>query len=253
MKKWSHIACVLMLLAPLASVSAKTIPVSTQTLPQFNGIVVSGDGIQVNLRGTQRHSSIQVTGANPAFSFYVQNDTLWIQAHYEDTTKPIPLINVTVRGNNIRDLRVMGDSRIDAQIVDKTPLSLVTEEGDITLKGIVNLRHIMQEQGGNISVYWVNSKELQIHSEGNGSIRLAGIVNTLHARINGTSKLDAPYLRTQTAFIQTTDQANAYVIALNMLDAFANDTSNIFYFKAPKHLVSATRDYGNVLQLAFWN
>ena len=223
--------------------------VYTHSLPPFNQITVQGSGIRLKVVGGQKQYELIIKGSTNQVGVKVQGNVLLIQGN--GGTKPT---DVTVWTDQVVDLQIKGNSLVQARQLGQLPMTVISDDAsDVYISGVVNLRQLIDEGSGNVMIYWVNSPELQLQSRGSGNIQLAGIVKVLHARLSGHSNLDAPYLRVYTALIQTMQNASAKVLALNELDAFAGDHSNIYYYKAPKHLVSETQAYGNVLQLDYWN
>lgn len=227
-------------------------PISYRYLPNFNTIAVQGSRIKLDVISNQRKNKVAVKGPTRGLNIDVKGDTLSIS---KDKTfihrKPV---SITVWAKRVNTLEVMGGSHLIASKLGKVPVTIVEgNNGDVKVEGIVNLQHVYQEGSGYILAHWVKTRQLELASTGSGRIRLAGVANVLHARLTGNSDLDAPYLRVKTAFVRTRDKATAKVLPLKTLDAFASDHSNIYYFKLPKHFVSATRQYGNVMQLSFWN
>ncbi len=176
----------------------------------------------------------------------MQKDVLHLFATHA-TKKPIILCI-----HYLSYLSVKDTVTVDLQDVETHALVLDDRSyGNITLNGNINIRHIHKSGEGELSIRWIHSPILKIYSDA-GVIKLAGKTHKLVARLSGEAKLIAPSLRANTIWIISKDDANAHILPLTTLDAFAYNYSHINYYKRPKNLNIHNEQKATVLHLDEW-
>lgn len=239
--------------APKLPVPSRSLtPSLPQPLPFFERL--NADGAMTVTLMTGAHPDFTVSSNVPqAVTAQVRNGTLYLQRKTGvQTTTPI---KVQVWIKSLTNITAAHDSMINANNLNSTtPLTLqVSTNASLYLLGTLNVQNIMVDDAGDVTLRWVDSDQLHIQGTGSGRIQLAGTAQTLNARLSGGVQLDAPYLRSKRAYVQTRDQAQASILAQHTLSAFAYDQSNIYYYKIPEQQL--TRDSvmaGNVLQMQDW-
>ena len=152
---------------------------------------------------------------------------------------------------NLQGLRINDETTVTGKAIHghKTIIEDASK-GDITLtEGYLDLRSLDVNHSGHVSLYWINSPSLDLTAMGDSQIHLAGIANTLHARVSDTSVLNAQYLRSEETVVQTTHYALAYVLPTKNLRAFSYDQSNIYTYKWPVNETPVSAQWGNILQM----
>ncbi len=234
-------------------VSNKNFHTKTMVIPRISAINALGP-IRITLlpaKSTQKTIiTIKTRRAHPLLT-KVKGHTLYLAAQNAMTPKN-KRPQVTIKTDQLRSLKILGSASVTAKGLRSQGLSLYADtSGTIHLTGMMNLKQIYNFGPGHIFLRWIKSPKLTIYSVGGGTIYIAGVVNTLKARILGHANLNAEYLRTQHASVQTKGFAQARVFPINSLRAFAMGNSNIYYYKKPKYLTEFTHQSGNVLQMAW--
>jgi hypothetical protein len=148
----------------------------------------------------------------------------------------------------LRNITVTDHTYISGNNIATKKLNIYAcNEGNLKLNGKFDVANITQNGRGKIEIKWIDSNYLQIASNSKGPIYLAGTVDNLVAKLSGTARLEARYLRAQKAKILVTDQARADILAIQTLNAFADRNSNILYYKRPQEFNKVTKESGNVL------
>lgn len=117
----------------------------------------------------------------------------------------------------------------------------------IHLDGRINVTKIIQKSHGKIELMWVNSPNLRVESYCNGMVYLAGVAKNLFVKLKDSSFFMGKYLRTDDATILATHNSRGDVLVKKHLDAYADSSSLIVYYKLTKSTI-VTKNSGNVLQ-----
>ena len=167
--------------------------------------------------------------------------------------RPRPL-QVLVDANNIQMVRLYDKSSIYVGEYRTHHFNIVSAtSGNVLLHTQLNVDHIEQHGSGMISIDWIKGNTLDIFTTGPGLIRLAGSVNTLNVRAIYNGRVDAKYLRTEDALIQTGHNAEVAVRPHISLNGFASHHSYIYYYKTPDFYTPRTYGSGNIIQMRYWN
>lgn len=183
----------------------------------------------------------------------VSHHTLYLKSPWH----PIPGMNrreiVTVNVNQLKKLTIAGPTNVRGTKVHSNGLTIdANGTGSVLLRGKIKLNRIKQTGQNHIDLRWIDSSTLYVSSDGSGSIRLAGVADTLYARLKNNAALHAQYLRTHFVQVQTKNKSAAFVCPIETLRAFALGDSNVYYYKYPKNVTRYSSQSGNVLQMA-WN
>lgn len=214
-------------------------------LPPFKSIVLNGNAIIKLVNGSYTAS---ITG--PENYLYDDQVSVVNQILNIDTLKSANNIIIKISAPRLKNITVAGNSTMNAKDFKTTGLTVIAKDnGTINLEGKYIIDRIYQYGNGRINIIWVESDNLFIDSRSNGPIYLAGIVKNMVAKLTHNALLDARYLRVQKASVFTTDAAQANVVALDILGAFATNNSNIYYYNRPHIMTTVTNESGNVLHL----
>jgi len=167
------------------------------------------------------------------------------------TTRPLQVI---INANCIESVRLYEQSSIYAPCYRTARMAVKSyTSGTIMLNGALNPYNIEQYGSGFINIGTVNTNNLDITSEGPGLIRLAGRVDTLHIRGLVDAQIDAKFLRTRDAWVETSGFSEVAVTADNALDGYSTGSSYVYYYKTPQFFQPLTYEHANVMQMAYWN
>lgn len=159
----------------------------------------------------------------------------------------------TISMPDLSALYLAGSTSVIAHDINSHGLVIeAKDDSSAAIFGDVDITKINADDNSNVTVRWVNSHDLALVEEGNAQVTLAGVTALLQARLFGASELNAKYLRSETILVHTDDEASADVLATRYLYAFADERSNVYYYKSAKHHLESTHISGNVLQLAHW-
>ena len=238
---------------PCASAVAPAPSVYTVKLPPIRGIESNGV-MTINVNGGSRHQKVTFSGNPEALKrlqFRVADGVLYLR----------PVNNVKFR--NFNDLVVnlniyhlnylsVKNGIVQGHNIKGKQLKMITSgRAVVHLSGDVNATHIITKNRSEVTLGWVQSETLNVIAFNSSIIHLSGVVHDLTARVYNNARLDANYLRANSAWMLTTNSAAASISPIDSLHAFARNKSNIYYFKTPKHIQITTRQSGDVLQMGY--
>jgi hypothetical protein len=155
---------------------------------------------------------------------------------------------VTISVPKLENITVVDNALVTSQNFNVSNFNITAKDsGGLDLDGELNIKNISQYGTGQINIDWVKSESLAIKGNGIGPIYLSGETDNLTAKLTGNTRLYARHLRTQKAWIFASDNAAAEILPIENLYAYADTSSNIYYFKRPANDTIVTRDSGNVL------
>jgi len=252
---------------PLKSLPRSTV-LETQQLPMrfelakvfelkpFHSIVARND-INITLRNADTPRVAILDQGHPGLVLVqatVKNGTLYLQETPRPPVGSTRPMQVLVEANNIHLIHLRDKSSITADNYHSNRLDIISAtSGNILLHTQLEVRHIEQHGKGMISIDWVKTPTLDIFTEGSGLIRVAGSTNTLHIRALDRGKVDAKYLRTEDAVVQTGHEAEVAVRPHLSLNAFASGHSYIYYYKTPESFTPRNYGSGNIFQMRYWD
>jgi hypothetical protein len=215
----------------------------SHTLPPFKSIVATGHASIELVNGSCCAKIAGLENELDRYQFTIQDQVLYVSA-----PAPVTNANIVIAASRVKDLIVTDNATITSKNFKTTGLSVAAHNnGTMNLEGRLAINKIGQMGNGRINIEWIDSNRLFIDSSSSGPLYLAGTVTNMVAKLTGSANLDARYLRAKKATVLTTDHARADVVALDALEAFAIDKSNIYYYKRPKHFTPLTKGSGNVL------
>lgn len=216
----------------------------------FTAIETEG-GFSLQLKSGPQHIYVDSSQAD-CVNAYVDAGVLHLEV--EDSAAPLASpIHVTVSTPYINSLNLSGNSSLIAHNIRTQGLFINAHNHSyVLLTGYVDVNKIIVDGDSYVSVRWVNSDELTVRARQNGRIFIAGVARVLKARLYDCSHLGARYLRAPTVLVQTWNNSSASVLATYSLSAFANDQSNIYYYKTSPSYLEYTQFSGNVLPMGNW-
>lgn len=189
------------------------------------------------------------TYADNPIQVSVHNHTLYLVAKYNFQPN-LPRPTAHIRLAILKNLAVYGPTIVHSQSPMTKDFSLKTEgSGNVELSNVGAIRSIIQKGNNTIRVSGIATEKLEINNTGFGKTILAGQVNNLYAAIDKTAILRARDLAANFISIQAKHNAQAYIHATQSLNAFADQSSVIYYYKQPQDLGNYTTASGNVLPI----
>lgn len=163
--------------------------------------------------------------------------------------------NVLIEGKKIglRKLELDGSANIIFRGVSSKALTIESNRADkVAIEGVARLTKLFYGDKSRISVFWVDSPELQIIGSGVGFVRLAGHVSVLEARTYNHATLDAKYLRASKSFVKSYNASNVHLQTIKEQNVLASNGSNVYYYNPSKLRSGFMSESGNVFDnLAF--
>lgn len=220
--------------------------VSYYSQPYFNKLVVDGN-ISVDI--TNGNNSFNVAPFNNKctkfFSYLTKNNTLVLAMKSCDNTR----IYANVSADNFWAIETHGSASVTSvsNNFHANHLEIYAYDNSaIHLDGKVTLCKIVQKSHGKIELMWVESPNLCISGNHSGPIYLAGVVKDLFVKLDDCSYFAGRYLRTDNAIILASKNSRADVLVKKRLNAYADNSSLITYYKSTKSTI-VTKNSGNVL------
>lgn len=226
----------------------QTVTTNHYNLPYFDSVVISGRMyVEIN-KGYQSVSSAAQKQYNDKITTRVAKHTLYL-AYPSSTTQQniVVLINLP----DLKSLHATNNAYVVTKNILSSNLEITVDSGaSINLIGMMNIKKIIQKSTGKIEALWINSKKLTVEGYGHGLMLLAGKTKELFAKLCNNSQLDARHLRTKTATIIATNTATANVWAADLLNAYTDQQSTVYYYRISKHRNIVSKDHSNVL---YWD
>lgn len=200
------------------------------SLHQFNRLNLSGD-IRVSLVPGRGKLGLKTTTVDAQqLKLKEEKGVLAITGAAAFNTVPVVIIHVPV----LRQITVADNVSLQANnIVTKHLLLRTDSTNPVNLKGTLNLSSLTQTGAGKVSLQWVQGDAMTLVSSGPGAVALAGVAGHMKVLLSGHSRLDAKYLRAQYIDMQTKGEAQANVTPLRSLNAYADNSSSIYYYHLP--------------------
>lgn len=223
----------------------QTVTTRNYALPYFDSIVASGD-IYVEIeKGHPALSTAAQKQYNDKVMAEVKKHTLYLTLPSYINQKNVAAL---VKLNNIKSLHAANSAFVIAKNLTAASLEVAANShASINLQGMLSVNKITQKSDGKIEINWIKSKKLEVASYGHGLIMLAGKVKELDAKLRNNAQLDARYLRALTATIIATDVATAHVWVADLMNAYSERQSNIYYYRISNHRNIVSKDHSNVL------
>lgn len=221
---------------------------------RFNSIDSSGS-MDIIIKPTPSHAHAYYTiqeprNADTGVYGHIQNHTLYLRQAGDLSNQHA---QVTIYMNQLDNLDATDSVNVDATNISSTNLTITSNTtGHINLDGMINLDSLYVTGPSHINIKWVHGNNVNITSKANSHINLAGDVGTLRVKLDKNSFLNAKYLRTKNTWISTKDRAQAEILASSSIQAYPQNSSNIYYYKTPQQINRINSDSGDTLQLG-WN
>lgn len=157
-----------------------TITTSVVRVPDFNKIKTDG-AYQLQIFGTDERNSVYIFGPHVgvnAVSVTIDGDTLSVRQTNKDISNHLMNgVIVRIGVNHLNRLIQKGCGPVEAIRIQSDSLAITstsTGSGNVYLVGNVNLKRVVLNGAGSISVWGVNSPSLSIHTEGSGALNVKG-------------------------------------------------------------------------------
>lgn len=226
----------------------QTVTTNHYNLPYFDSIVASGKiYVEIN-KGAQAVSSAAQKQYNDKVTTRVAKRTLYVSYPPALTQQNIAVL---ISLPNLKSLHAENNAYVITKNLLANNLEItVDSRASINLIGTMNIKKIVQKSDGKIEALWINSKKLTIEGYGHGLMLLAGKTKELFAKLCNNSQLDARHLRTKTATIIATNTATAHVWVSDLLNAYTDKQSNVYYYRISAHRNIVSKNNSNVL---YWD
>lgn len=134
----------------------------------------------------------------------------------------------------VHTLEIAGTGYTEISGISSRSMQITTKgKPNIRLNGKAGLTSLNVDGNGNLGFYWTNSPYLKVRAHGCTSINLAGITHRLDVELWGCSKFKGRFLRAESSFVKTHDNALAEITSLNKQHSLASDASDIYYYHVP--------------------
>ena len=158
-----------------AGMSTTVVRVSDFTAVKTNG------AYQLQLFGTDDHNSVFIEGPNAGVSAIrvsIEGDTLSVRQTNKNISNSVMNgVIVRIGVNQLRQLTQKGCGTVEAIRIRSDKLNITstsTGSGNVYLVGHVNVRQVILNGAGSISVFGINSPDLAINTSGSGAVNLQG-------------------------------------------------------------------------------
>ena len=225
-------------------------------LSPFYAIVANG-AMDLYIHGGKRYSSVVLKNfqqlqkygretKQPKPLLWVDNGVLYIDN--ENWVQGEPM-RIDVNVKELNGLFITGNVLVIGDHI--TSRGMAIDDGsdrNMFLNGAMTMNWLNMHGKGNARISWVTGRHVQMVGTGSGHVDLAGVVHDMRVRLYNKQSYDAQYLRVDNLMVFTRDNSLAKVFAINSLQNFAYDMSNILYYRTPRSLNRMTKGSGNVLQ-----
>lgn len=213
--------------------------------------------VDLILHGRVRHASVVASHSNdwvlnvPQQQSADYHKVMWVKQgtlYINNSGSRVPM-QMTVNVPELDALAVRGNVSVTSDHLRSHGLSVFDDStGNVYLNGMMDVDAITQQGTGALYLSWANSQVLRVFANNRGPVKLSGIAKQLRAKLNNNARFDGQYLRANSIFVRTQQQAQAKVFPVHALDAFAYDFSNIYLFHAPESINRMTMQSGNIFQ-----
>lgn len=224
---------------------------SDHILPRFVNIDAAGNvhvDIVPSKSGRAFYSIHEPAGSENQVYSHLRNHTLYLRQTGIDNGRAEVIIHM----NRLESLNAFNGATIDGKNVRSNGLSLYAESNCVVnLSGMIDLNRLYASGNSRVKLGWVSGDNAAIYGKNHSDITLAGDIETVRTVLKNHTRLNAEYLRTNNTWIQTRDYAQAKVLALDGLQSYPDNTSNVFYYKTPQVVNRINSQSGNTLQLGW--
>ena len=227
---------------------AQRIPVSS-----FNALQAN-DPIDITLRpGKQSQVLFYLPKGSTASPTASVNNGLLVLNSGSGLFRSNTRISAIVTTPTLNQIILGGEARLKGTLFAHRLAIETRGNAQANLNGQLDMAFITSHDNSLLDAAWVDSPRVTVAAEGQSLIRLAGRATWLKAHLRDSAVLQAEYLRAKRNWVQTQNNALAYVISTKNLRGFAYDNSQIFYYKWPHHNTQHSEGSGNILQAAWHN
>jgi len=160
-------------------------------------------------------------------------------------------IFLTGRNVGLRSLKTTGHGRIVMDHLRSASPVAITASGDskTELLGFANLNRACLSDNAWLSVYWVESPRFSVVLKNHAYLQLAGRSGVYDAKAFNFAHFNARFLRSNDAYVMTSQKAMADVNVLEAQNLFARSESTINYYQLPAIGGHYMAGYGAVLDM----
>lgn len=161
------------------------------------------------------------------------------------------IAQVDIRGQlNIHHLSVKNSGPVNIVGVNSKTLSAnLHHTSKVTLAGVIGLQQLTYGGDGEIELFWIDSPQLQINGGHHAKATLAGVAGQVDVNLHDNAVLNARYLRAESVYVKTSNNALAMVRAAFSQNGLARDNSNIYYYRHPFFRADHMMDSGSILAM----
>lgn len=200
----------------------------------------------VTLQNFQRLQKYGRETKQPKPLMWVDNGVLYIDNDNWEQSKPM---RIDVNVKELNGLFITGKILVIGDHIRSRGMAIDDgSDRNMFLNGAMTMNWLNVHGKGSVRISWVTGRHVKVVGTGSGQIDLAGVVHDMSVRLYNKQHYDAQYLRTDNLMVFTRDDVLAKVFAINSLQNFAYDNSNILYYRTPHSLNRMTKGSGNVLQ-----
>ncbi len=224
----------------------------SRKLPEINSVFIRG-GINIQLIGSSENR-IKLKKFYPGLSVKVCQRGIYISyersINSDQNVRPCLKLYIS----RFNHLAVQGDSIVTGYGLNTACGLAITNcgNGSICLHGPLRIFRIENSGNGVLCFKGVNSEHLHVLATRRSVIRLSGAVHLLLIRAFQQATVDTRFMTSEDALVEAADDTLVTVRTYGSLRAFANGTSNIYYYTKPAELLRHNVRSGNVLQMGNW-
>lgn len=230
--------------------------ITTEYAPApFSGIILKGN-LNVEIDGNHWQPSVTISGPRYVFSYLNVTEKNGVLCINEDARHrwgviPAAPLNVLICTNEVTNLSYTGIGQVTSNNIGKYGINLnVSGNSNLNLSGQIMLGQLTAANNSHVSLYWIDSNFVKVYAGDNAQVSLAGSATNLNADVSGYASINAKYLRSKQAYVETSDGSNAVVYVTKSLSALANDQSTIYYYPDPEIIGPYDSGSGSVLRMA---
>lgn len=116
-----------------------------------------------------------------------------------------------------------------------------TGGGTTNLMGQANITKLYN-RNANLYAMWVDSNNLNVTTEGSGTVGLAGKAKNFSAKLSGNSVVLGKYLNADNASVLSRNDARINISPIDHFDSRTYGNSKVYYFGFPKKVNNSTHD-----------
>ncbi|MDF1756818.1 MAG: DUF2807 domain-containing protein [Legionellaceae bacterium] len=129
---------------------------------------------------------------------------------------------------------------------------LLKENASVKLVGYANIASLVMEDSSKLSLFWTKSKTLNVKLKDKAHAQMAGVTETLHLELWGSSRFNGRYLMTANSFVKTHGMSEADISVTRNQHVLAKDKSNVYYYYLPEAKTDFMAEEGSVLDMREW-